>query len=147
VGKVRQLLAVIGLSLGLVAALVSMPVPVQAAPFPSGGNTGSCTGDLASFLGLKSWDACLQRDANNVPQFKDLSDLWRIAIVLIEDLIKIAGYLAAGYLIWGGFKYIKSQGEPGEITQSRTIITNSIIGLVIVLIAVAIVQFIAGTFT
>ena len=146
-GRLKRLIPMVGLGMALMAALVAAPAPAQAAAFPTAGNTGSCTGDLASFLGLKSWDACLQKDANNVPQFKDLTDLWRIAIVIIEDIIKIGGYLAVGYMIWGGFKYVKSQGDPGEITQSRTIITNSVIGLIIVLIAVAIVQFIAGTFT
>jgi hypothetical protein len=147
VADIKRIFAALVFGAGLVAALVAMPVPAQAASFPGGGNTGGCTGDLASFLGLKNWDACLEKDGNGVPQFKDLSDLWRIAIVIVEDIIKIGGYLAVGYLIWGGFKYIKSQGEPGELTQSRTIITNSLLGLVIVLISVAIVQFIAGTFT
>jgi hypothetical protein len=147
VGELKRLLATIGLGASLVLAIIAVPLPAQAAAFPTAGNTGNCTGDLASFLGLKNWDACLEKDDKGVPQFKDLADLWRIAIVIIEDIIKIGGYLAVGYLIWGGFKYIKAQGEPGELTQSRTIITNSIIGLVIVLISVAIVQFIAGMIT
>jgi hypothetical protein len=114
---------------------------------PSPIHSSGCFASVVDFLGLENWDACLEKDDKGIPQFKDLNDLWKIAIVLIQDLIKIAGYLAVGYFVWGGYKYVKSQGEPGELTQARTIITNSLLGLFIVLISIAVVQFIAGTFT
>jgi hypothetical protein len=146
VGSIKRMLATFGLGASLVLALVALPMPASAGPADPGGGY-NCSGSLASFLGLQNWDACLSKDDKSVPQFRDLTDVWRVAVVLIQDLFKIAGYLAVGYFIWGSFKYVKSQGEPSELTQSRTIITHSIMGLVIVLISIAIVQFIAGTFT
>lgn len=104
------------------------------------------TGGAITFLELKPWDACLKHDADGVPQLTSLDDIWRIAIIVIETMIKIAGYLAVGFIIWGGIKYLKSQGDPGELNASRQIITNAVIGLVIALVSVAMIQFIAGTF-
>lgn len=138
--NIKHIITSVFVVLGVVAATAFVPATSVSA------RAQACTGDLASFLGLKNWDACIAKDGNGVPQLDDITDIWHVGIVLIEDFIKIAGYLAVGYFIWGGFKYVKSQGEPGEIAQARTIINNSLLGLVIVLISVAIIQFIAGTF-
>lgn len=118
-------------------------------PPNNGGGTpaGDCGGDgVAGFLGFRAWDACLAHDATGAPQITALEDVWRIAIMVVEFFIKVAGYLAAGFIIWGGIKYVKSQGEPGETAQARQIINNALMGLIICLMSVAIVQFIAGTF-
>lgn len=139
--NIKHILASVLVVAGVVTATAFVPASGVSA------RAQACTGDLASFFGLKNWDACIAKDANGVPQLDDITDIWHVAIVIIEDFVKIGGYLAVGYFIWGGFKYVKSQGEPGEITQARTIINNALLGLVIVLISVAIIQFIAGTFT
>ncbi|HSE61932.1 MAG TPA: hypothetical protein VLA88_06630 [Candidatus Saccharimonadales bacterium] len=139
--NVKQGIASFFVVVGVVVATAFVPAATVSA------RAQACTGDLASFLGLKSWDACIAKDGNGVPQLDDITDIWHVGIVIIEDLVKIGGYLAVGYFIWGGFKYVKSQGEPGETAQARTIINNALLGLVIVLISVSIIQFIAGTFT
>lgn len=104
------------------------------------------TGGVIAFLALKSWDECLKHDSNGVPQITSLDDIWRIGIIVVETLIKIAGYLAVGFIIWGGIKYLKSQGEPSELTAARQIITNALIGFIICMVAVSIIELIAGTF-
>lgn len=111
-----------------------------------GGGTGCGGGGVVGFLGFKSWDACLDHDSHGVPQIKSLDDIWKIAIILVEFIIKLAGYLAVGFIIWGGIKYVKSQGEPGETAQARQIINNALMGLIVCLLSVAIVQYIAGAF-
>ncbi|HKX73710.1 MAG TPA: hypothetical protein VJM32_06850 [Candidatus Saccharimonadales bacterium] len=140
----------IAVILTAVTLLFSGAAGALAAPAPEpggGGGAGGCGGGgVAGFLGFRAWDACLDHDANGVPQFKALEDVWKVAIIVVEFFIKISGYLAAGFIIWGGIKYQKSQGEPGELTQARQIITNALMGLIICLLSVAIVQFIAGTF-
>ena len=141
---------VMSLVFAFVVGLAFIPKPAAAAAVFDGGNpyAGGCVdnGGVAGFLGLKNWDAYLCKDSNGVPQFTDIVDVWRVAVVVVEDMIKIAGYLAVGFIIWGGIKYLKSQGEPGETTQARQIINNAVMGLIIVIISVAIVQFIANTF-
>ena len=51
-------------------------------------------------------------------------------------------YAAVGFIIWGGFKYTKSQGDPGKLNEAKGAITNALIGLGIALGSVAIVEFI-----
>lgn len=75
------------------------------------------------------------------PKLTKLNDVWKIALNIVEVLIGAAVYIAVGYVMWGGFKYIKSQGDPGKITDARGAILNAIVGLAIALGAVAIVQF------
>lgn len=70
--------------------------------------------------------------------------LWVIVMNGIEILLQVVAYAAAGFIMWGGFKYIKSEGDPGKISESKAAILNAVIGLVIALGSVAIVQFIQG---
>jgi hypothetical protein len=78
------------------------------------------------------------------PKLNELDDFWIIVMNFIEILLQLIAYVAAGYIIWGGFKYIKSEGDPGKISEAKAAIMNAIIGLVIAMGSVAIVQFIQG---
>jgi len=127
---------------GLVSVVAAPQVHALPAPFTQ--VAASC--DTGGFFGFPSWDACLQHTADGSPQITKLSDLWLIGFPLVTTMVKAAGYLAAGFIIWGGVKYIKSAGNPSEITAAKTVIQNAIIGLIICILAVAMVQFIAGAF-
>lgn len=136
------------LSVAVAACLyVTSPLPAQAA-VPSQMFAAGCGKDLgiAEFMFLKSWDTCLTRDANDVPQITKLSDIWLILLPILEDAIKVAGYTAAGFVIWGGIKYLKSQGDPGQINEARQVIYNALFGLLLAMISVAIVNLVAGAF-
>lgn len=65
-----------------------------------------------------------------------------ILIAIIELLTRIAGLVAVGFIIYGAIQYITSQGEPEGLSNAKNTITNSIIGFVITVLAIAIVQFI-----
>lgn len=77
-------------------------------------------------------------------QFTKLTDLWVIVLNILQAVITAAGYIAVGFIIWGGIKFIKSQGDPGQINESRDTIVNASIGLVIVLASVAIINFVTA---
>lgn len=58
-----------------------------------------------------------------------------------------AGVLLFIYLVMGGFKYLTAGGDEKAIQEAKKIITNAVIGLVIVVVAwfvVAIVQTVLG---
>jgi hypothetical protein len=134
-------------SLVLVMAFcAATTVPAHAAASPATFVAADCgaSAGVASFLGLKSWDTCLQHDGNGTPKITKLSDVWLIILPLLEDAIKVAGYAAAGFVIWGGIKYMKSQGDPGQFNEARQVIYNALFGLLLAMISVAIVNFIAG---
>lgn len=64
-----------------------------------------------------------------------------IIIAVIELLTRIAGLIAVGYLIYGAFQYILSQGEPEGLKNAKDTITNALAGFVVVMLAIVLVQF------
>lgn len=67
-----------------------------------------------------------------------------IGMAVLEMLTRIAGLVAVGFIVWGGIQYTLSQGEPEGMKNAKSTIMNAIVGLVIALLAIGIVQFIAG---
>lgn len=68
------------------------------------------------------------------------SYFWTIVLNISADVTLVAGYVALIFTIYGGFKYILSTGEPGKVALAKTIITNSLIGLAIAVLATVIVN-------
>ena len=60
--------------------------------------------------------------------------------------LAIIGLLAVAYLIYGGLLYITAGGDAEKAGKGRTAITNSIIGIVIVLAALIIYNGVGNTF-
>lgn len=73
--------------------------------------------------------------------------IWTIALNIIEMVLQIIGYLAVGYIIWGGYRYIISAGSSDGMVKARKTITNAAIGLVISILSVMFVNVIAGSLT
>jgi hypothetical protein len=100
----------------------------------------ACTERVFTF---PTWYAGVVDGSCNL-KIRQLNDFWVIALNFVEILLQIVAYVAAGFLVWGGFKYIKSEGDPGKISEAKMAIINAIIGLVIALASVAIVDFVQG---
>lgn len=102
------------------------------------------------FFGLKPWYLYLKTDNQcNITEFNVLpkdgpSDLLLILLVLIDDLLRIAGFVAIGYIIYGGILYVTSQGSPDQTGKAQNTILNALIGLVLAVVAVAFVSFIGN---
>lgn len=71
--------------------------------------------------------------------------IWTIALNIIEMVLQIVGYIAVGFIIVGGYKYMISAGSPDGMVKARKTITNAVVGLVISIFSVAIVNLISGT--
>jgi hypothetical protein len=95
----------------------------------------------AWFRGLTngSCDIKSPTDAGGIGTF-----IWTIVLNVIEMGLQLVGYLAVGFIIRGGFKYMTAIGESAEIEKAKTIIKNAVIGLIISIFSVAIVNYIAG---
>jgi hypothetical protein len=81
---------------------------------------------------------------NNKASYDVQKGLPLILIAIIELLLKISGLIAVGFIIFGGIKYITSQGSPEGINGAKRTITNAIVGLIIALFASGLVQFIGN---
>lgn len=72
------------------------------------------------------------------------NNLLLIGLAIVDGLLRIGGIVAVGFVIYGGFQYMTSQGEPDKTTNARHTITNALIGLFIALFAIPIVSFIGN---
>ena len=72
----------------------------------------------------------------------ELNYIWVIVMNIVEILLQVVAYVSAGFIIWGGFKYIKSEGDPSKISEAKSAILNAVFGLAIALSSVAIIVFI-----
>ena len=70
--------------------------------------------------------------------------IWTIALNIIELILQLVGYIAVGFIIYGGYMYMISAGAPDGMEKARKIITNAIVGLLISIFSVAIVNLISG---
>lgn len=69
---------------------------------------------------------------------------------LIENVVNfgliIAGVVAAFFIVMSGVKFIGSGGDPVRVAQARRTMTFALIGLVVVVLSYAILNFAAGVF-
>jgi uncharacterized membrane protein len=70
-----------------------------------------------------------------------------IAVFVIRTLINFAGVVTVVFLIIGGFFYLTSAGNEEQSEKGKKIIINSIIGLVVIILAYAIVSIIGSVLT
>lgn len=92
------------------------------------------------FLGLTTWDDGTNFfDASGNP--KKLSEekikkgIWVVVVNIINDLAVIAAFLTIGFVIYGGYQYIFSAGDPGKVASGKKTLTRAFIGLAIVMSA------------
>lgn len=52
---------------------------------------------------------------------------------VIQVLVTLSGFIAAGFIVWGGVGYITSSGNPEALEKSKKTILYSAIGLTLVL--------------
>jgi TRAP-type C4-dicarboxylate transport system permease small subunit len=63
---------------------------------------------------------------------------------ITETLLTVAGAIAVIIIIVGGLTYITSSGDSSRIKQAKDIILYAVIGLIVAILAFAIVKFVAG---
>ncbi len=63
---------------------------------------------------------------------------------VLNFLLFIAGLLAFFYVIYGGFVYLTSGGDPAKASTGTKMITNAIVGIIIIFLSLALVRFVAN---
>jgi len=63
---------------------------------------------------------------------------------LFSIVLSLAGVGALGLLIYGGYNYMVSRGDPERIKGARETITSAIVGLLFIIFSLVILQVIAG---
>ena len=94
------------------------------------------------YSGLTNNDCSLRSpgaDANSQANY-----IWKIALNIVDDLLQLIGYTTIGYIMYGGFLMMTSNGAPDKAARGRKTIMSAAIGLVIALASVALVNFISS---
>lgn len=68
-----------------------------------------------------------------------------IAAKIVRVALGFLGIIAVGIVLYGGFVWMTSAGNEEKIATAKKILTNGIIGLVIILMAFGITQFVLNT--
>lgn len=140
----KQFMKRIMLTVGSILVF-AMSVPGGVAYAQSNNCGPSGLGLISSF---PTWYKYLELDGNcEVQDFEVPGDIWKIALAVVEMLLRIAGMVATGYVVYAGFKYVMSRGNPQEAAKARQTIIDAVIGIAIASIATVLVSFIGRTLT
>jgi hypothetical protein len=112
------------------------------------------TCSVKTFFGIPPWYKYLVSSGrmapNKVTQACELvgklqwSDFSLIAIALLDMALRLSGLVAIVFIIYGGFQYVTSDGQPDKTKDAQTTIINALVGLAIALVATAMVSFIGN---
>lgn len=114
----------------------------------------TCSAKANSFFGFPTWYRYLKLqevtlgDGSKSCQIVDFQvpgDITLVILAVLDILLRLAGIVAVGFIIYGAIQYITSQGEPDGIKKAQNTIFNALIGLVIAITATAAVAFIGNS--
>jgi len=128
-----------GLVTGL--ALIAVPILVPA----------SVSASSANIQGNLSCGVSLNASGSNTDCSTSTSTGAGKVQGIVTDMINIfsvvVGIISVIMIIYGGFKYITSGGDSGNVTGAKNTIIYAVIGLVVVALAQFIVQFVLNKVT
>ncbi len=78
------------------------------------------------------------------PEFTNLASV--VTVALKKLVFPIAGIILLAYLVWGGFDYLTSLGDPKKAEAGKNKITAAIIGFIIIFASYWIVQIVDYVF-
>lgn len=117
------------------------------------------TCSTGGFFGLPTWYKYLQVEYSDITkecevQFSLMkdgtfngSDLLLVGLSVVDILIRIIALIAVFFVMYGGIRYITSQGSPDGTKAAQNTIMNAMIGLAIAITASALVAFIGAYIT
>lgn len=72
------------------------------------------------------------------------SDIPLVILAIIDDLLRVAGLVSVGFIIFAAFRYVTSQGNPENSAKAQSTILYALVGLIIAVSAIAIVTYIGN---
>lgn len=73
------------------------------------------------------------------------NDLMKTVNGIINIVIGVIGFAAVAMTIYGGVQYTTSAGDPGKVKKAKDTIMYGIVGLVVAILAFAIVNFVLSS--
>ena len=97
----------------------------------------------AVYAGIQD-GADVTKEGNELGQAGDLETTVKNVINII---LYVIGIVAVVMMIFGGFQYITSAGDAAKVTKAKNTILYGVVGLVIAILAYAIVNYVLGSLT
>jgi len=130
-------------SLLAAATLVVVPLAVPAfVAADTGATIQSCLGQGTSLTAPSDAGTC-----DNSGVTAGATNVQSIIKTVINIFSFVVGVVAVIMIIVGGFRYITSGGDSGNVSNAKNTIIYAIIGLVVVALAQLIVQFVLNRVT
>lgn len=82
------------------------------------------------------------KKANGCPGSGDSADVPTVIAGVIEGVVGVLALVAVIFIVVGGVNYMTSQGDPGKTAKAKNTILYAAIGLIIAVLAFAIVNFV-----
>jgi hypothetical protein len=67
-----------------------------------------------------------------------------VITVILNIVFGVVGSLSLLFVVIGGFRYVVSSGDPQNTARAKNTIIYAVVGLVVTLLAAAIVNYIVG---
>lgn len=153
--RLKKVILAFGVSVVAGGTLVAVSAPgvVYAAAITSSSSASDCS---QNFLTFPTWFRGLVKVEQTTPGIYECvvespSDagglspfIWHIVLNIIEMGLQAVVYLTAGFILWGGFQFLVSQGSPDVAAKGRQTIMNAAIGMGISIAAIAAVNLISA---
>ena len=112
-------------------------------------NTGTTDATGTTSNGkITCMDGTIKDSLNKCTEYNDTEvegkDLTKTLQGGINLAIGVIGFIAVVVIIYGGFMYTTSAGDSNKVTKAKNAIMYGIIGLVVAMLAFAIVNFVIG---
>lgn len=91
-------------------------------------------------------EACKGANPGSPPNVCNETGLVNLIGTIVNTLLFIAGALAVIVIIFGGILYVTSTGDSKRIEQAKNTIFYAVAGLIVTVLAYAIVNFVLGVF-
>lgn len=125
---IRQIILAISLVVvGAAGMAIVSPAPTAKA----------CDGMILTF---KPWHCNLSAEGPGNSTASQRAYVGTIALNIVDSILQMAGYVAAGFVISGGFTLMTSNGDPSRAAAGRKTITNALIGMIIAIFSVTLVN-------
>lgn len=82
------------------------------------------------------------KKANGCPGYNNDGDIKTTIETILKSIILVSGLVAVVFIVIGGFQYMTSAGDPGKTKKAKDTILYAAIGLIVCVLAFAIVNFV-----
>lgn len=137
--------------------LAAITLPMVSVPALAASGTPPATSCDSRFLTLPSWHRGVVYHDGTDCKIKKVTEtgsganeitltsfIWTVVLNIIEMALHAVGYIAAFFIIYGGFQFFTAGGSPDAVAKAIKTILNAAIGLVISIASVGVVNLIMG---